>query len=77
MFDDESSKQICKVGGPFVLLVCCPIIIWLSYYVFKKAIDAGEVITTRNIVEIGLVNLFAISIGLFSTYKGYEDKFRK
>lgn len=77
MFNEDLSKQICKIGGPFVLLICCPIIFWLSYYVFKKAIDDGEIVTTRNIVEIGLVNIFCIFVGIISTYKGYENRFRK
>lgn len=77
MFNDENSKQFCKIGGPFVLLVCCPVVAWISFSVFKKAIDAGEIIKAREYFEIGLINLFLLFVGGFYTYKGFEEKFWK
>jgi len=77
MFDGDESKQICKVGGPFVLIICCPLLGWTTYYVFKKSYRRREVVTMKDVIQIGLVNLFGIFIGPVSIYKGYEEKFRK
>lgn len=77
MFNDESSKQICKIGGPFILLVCLPAVIWALYSMIQKESLAGNPLTTKVIVQMGLFVLALIFGGLFFTYKGYEDKFRK
>lgn len=73
MSNEESSKQFCKIGGLFVLLVCFPFVAWASYSVFKKDFDAGEIITAREYFEIVLINLFLLFIGVFCTHKGFKD----
>lgn len=77
MGNTELSKQLCKIGGPFVLLVCFPFLLFVSYDITQKDIRAGLPVSNKWIFEIAIWNLAFFLIGAISTYKGYEDKFRK
>lgn len=77
MFNDDLSKQICKIGGPFILFICLPGVLWALANMVKKESLAGNPLTIKVMIEMVLFVLFLFFGGLFFTYKGYEDKFRK
>ena len=71
MFSDEFSIQICKIGGPFVLFICSPTLIAICIHLVQKETAAGQVITTKAIVEMVLWNLFGLIVGIIACRVGY------
>lgn len=75
MFNDDLSKQICKIFGPIIVFLGFPLLSYICYKVVLKDLNSGVQVSNKTISEMIIVCI--IVFGLFTTYKGYEDKFRK
>lgn len=77
MFNEEMTKQICKIGGPFILLCCLPAVIWAFRNMIERETLNGNPLTMKALITMIVFVVVLIVGGLFCTYKGYEDKLKK
>lgn len=77
MFNEDMTKLICKIGGPFILLFCLPGVIWAFRSMVERETLNGNPLTTKALFIMIIFVVLLLVGGLFFTFKGYEDKFRK
>lgn len=77
MFNDDLSKQICKIFGPLIVFLGFPLLSYIFYKVVLKDLNSGIQVGNKTISEMIIICISILFFGLFTTYKGYEDKFKK
>jgi hypothetical protein len=72
LFDDEEMTiGICKVGGPLVLFICVPVIMWITWQVFYRDFVAGKTIEAKNVLSMFAIISVGIIFGVWMCRKGY------